>query len=278
MAWISLVAPGFSQFYNQDYWKIPVLYGTVGTSIFLGVKQHQKYKSLKNIYDDLYRKSYVPGPNDSNDGRFDRTLMDPVQSAMIRHNTWRQLFFGAAIGSYIYFIADGVINYPAANTQVKVATTLSTIFPGAGQFYNKSYWRVPIVVGGFASMIYVIDWNSRGYKRFNSAYQMRKALQDNPTNPNLPKDEFYNTSSFSTLASIKEERDRWRRARDLSIIITGALYVLNIIDAHVDAHLKDSDVSDDLSWNLRLEPTLQTTHTQTLGTTNSFGLSFCLTF
>ena len=65
-------------------------------------------------------------------------------------------------------------------SDVKKATTLACIFPGAGQIYNKSYWKVPFVVGGFAAMIYCIDWNNRGYQRFKKAYRLLSDYEKNP--------------------------------------------------------------------------------------------------
>lgn len=240
---ISFVVPGFAQFYNQDYWKIPVLYGLTGASLYFGIQQNRKYSSLRNIYDELMVQD-----------KYNRERINPVQRQMIRHNTWRQLFFGAAIGSYIYFLGDGVMNYPANNTQVKIATTLSLICPGAGQVYNGSYWRGIIIAGGFASVLYVIDWNNRIYQYHRTRFRETKDNQ-------------YMVS-----------RDSARRNRDLTIIIAGLIYVFNIMDAHVDAQLQDYDVGDDLSWNLSVRPTMGTTVTQTHGMTNSFGLNLCITF
>lgn len=74
---------------------------------------------------------------------------------------------------------------------MKKATTLACICPGAGQIYNKSYWKVPFVVGGFASMIYCIDWNNRGFQRFKKAYALRTAYDDNrDAYPDGSPDEF----------------------------------------------------------------------------------------
>lgn len=63
-------------------------------------------------------------------------------------------------------MGDAAVNYRYDASPVKKATTLATIFPGAGQVYNKSYWKLPFVVGGLATTIYTIDWNNRGYQRF----------------------------------------------------------------------------------------------------------------
>ncbi len=228
MSAISIVAPGFSQLYNRQYWKIPVLYGTVGGFTYLTINSGQKYRDYKKQYDEI---RYTDGAT--------RAQIDPVQTKMIRYKTQRDIFLMGAALSYLYFLGDGVLNYPHPTTTVKKATTLAMIFPGAGQIYNKSYWKVPIVVGTFATMAYVIDWNSRGYNRFRDAYNR------------YPNDEFKGVYSENTLSSI---RDQYRRNRDLSIILTGALWILSVVEAHVDAYMKDYDISDDLS--LSLEPAL----------------------
>lgn len=230
MSAISSVAPGFSQLYNKQYWKIPVLYGTVGGFSVLYAHSNNKYKKYKKIYDELRLTEGTP-----------RSQIDPYQTKMINYNTQRQVFFIGAAFTYLYFLGDGVVNYPHMTTPAKRATTLAMIFPGAGQFYNKSYWKVPIVIGAFATMGYVIDFNSRGYKRFREAYNLFEE----------GKDEFGGRYPQSTLQNL---RDSYRRNRDLSIILTCALYVLSVVEAHVDAYMKDYDISDDLT--MRVEPTL----------------------
>lgn len=230
MTAISLVAPGFSQLYNKQAWKIPILYGVTGGLAVLGFNQSNKYKAAKNEYNTLVNQQAT------------QEELDPAQCKMIRYNTTRTVFFVGAIASYLYFLGDGVLNYNGPENSVKKATTLAMICPGAGQLYNKSYWKVPIVVGAFATMGYVIDWNARGYKRYRTAYN--QVVNGQP-------DEFEGRYSADYLKNMK---DNFRRNRDLCIILTGALYLLNVVDAHVDAHLKDYDISDDLS--VRLEPTV----------------------
>ena len=175
--------------------------------------------------------------------------LDKIQTKLIRSNTRRQIYAGLAIASYIYFIGDAALNYATNDvSQVKKATTLSFICPGAGQIYNKSYWRVPIVIGGLASTIYTIDWNNRGYKRFTTAYTLRADYEANPEKyPNGSPDEFRGNYSPTFLKNLK---DSYRRNRDLCILLTAGIYLLQVMDAHVDAHLQDFDISDDLSMNV----------------------------
>lgn len=227
MSALSIVVPGLSQLYNKQYWKIPVMYGAVGGFTYLTITTGKKYRDYKGQYNTL-KAANAP-----------RSEIDPIQTKMINYNTQRQIFFVGAALSYLYFLADGVVNYSHPTTTAKKATTLAMIFPGAGQIYNKSYWKVPIVIGGFATMGYIIDFNSRGYNRFRDAYN------------DYPNDEFSGRYPQTTLQNM---RDKFRRNRDLGIILTGALYILSIVEAHVDAYLKDYDISDDLT--MRVEPTL----------------------
>ena len=232
MAAISLIAPGFSQLYNNQPRKVPVLYATMGASIFFGIRENRTYQYYKKRYDDLKYNGAT------------QATLDPWQENMINHNTYRQLLFGAAIASYIYFISDGVVNYPGKLTGVKKATTLSTVCPGAGQVYNGSFWKLPIVVGGLATMAFIIDWNNRGYQRFKLAFNQKA---ENEAGNTQIHDEFNGRYPSEFL---RNWRNSYRRNRDMCIILTGAFYLLNIIDAHVDAHLKDYDISDDLVMNL----------------------------
>lgn len=262
---ISAVLPGYGQIYNKQYWKLPILYGTIGTSIGFAIHQNSVYKPLKTRYNELIA-----------DGLYRTEELNQVQGDMIRSNTKRQLLWGAALASYIYFLGDAAVNYSTNEvSSVKKATTLSLICPGAGQVYNKSYWRVPIVMGGMASMIYVVDWNNRGFKRFKTAYALRADFDVNPGNypDGVSKDEFRGRYSATYLKNL---RDSYRRNRDLSIILTAAVYAFQAIDAHVDAHLKDFDVSDDLS--VRLDPMFDYQYSDIYGGSPVFGVNFNVTF
>lgn len=275
ISWISAVAPGFGQIYNKQYWKLPILYSTVGAGITMGVIENKKYQDYKRQVTAITNISTTRTEE-----------LDALQTQMIRHNTRRQLYFIGAIASYIYFIGDAAVNYngkiPAS--RVKKATTLSMICPGAGQIYNGSYWKAPIVIGGFASMVYVIDWNNRGYQRFRTAYNLRvnydNALKEynaatdktGLTKPS-PTDEFRGRYTADYLKNLKNS---YRRNRDLSIIITAGVYLFNVIDAHVDAHLKDYDISDNLSMDV--QPHIGNVYTAQSGSINTYGLGININF
>ena len=128
------------------------------------------------------------------------------------------------------------------------ATIMSAALPGLGQVYNGKWWKVPIIYGGYAGLTYMAVSNHNQMVRFREAYLIR--TDDNPDTV----DEYVGTYSDANLRDLKVTR---QRNRDLSFIIMGILYVLNIIDANVDGHLKDFDVSEDLS--MRIRPHMQQT-------------------
>jgi len=115
------------------------------------------------------------------------------------------------------------------------ASVLSTIIPGAGQVYNKKYWKVPIIYGSLATSIYFINENQNKYTTYKNAYLQRINGEIDDYS------ELYNISQLITIM------DFYERNRDVSYIITAAIYLLNIVDASVDAHLLDFDVSDELT-------------------------------
>jgi hypothetical protein len=120
----------------------------------------------------------------------------------------------------------------------KKAAILSAALPGAGQVYNKKYWKLPIIYAGFAGLTYSFQFNQSHYLKYRNALKDR--LNGNP-------DSYvgiYTTDQLGTLYKY------YHRYRDLSVIGGLVLYVLNIVDASVDAHLFTFNVNDDLSLNL----------------------------
>lgn len=127
-----------------------------------------------------------------------------------------------------------------------IAAFYSAILPGLGQAYNKKYWKIPIVVGAIATGIVVHDFNNKQYNRYRDAFKRRLA--------GFTDDEFYgvdangnpaNIPIISDDALIRAQR-QFRRNRDIATLITVGIYVLNIIDANVDAHLLQFNVDENL--------------------------------
>ena len=134
---------------------------------------------------------------------------------------------------------------------------LGVIVPGAGQIYNRSYWKVPIVYGAFVGCLYAISWNGRMYSDYKQAY-IDILLAKDYTDPNasfiklLP--EGYTIASLGGVSNytsiLNNRQNQYRRNRDLGIIATVAVYALSLIDAFVDAQLYNFDISPDLTLNV----------------------------
>lgn len=133
------------------------------------------------------------------------------------------------------------------------AVWLSALFPGLGQIYNRRYWKVPIVVGGFMGITYAMTWNGRMLTDYTKAY--RDATDNDPNTksymnfyPPNTKEEDLNMDLLRK--TLKSKKDYFRRNRDLSIICMVGLYLLCMVDAYVDASLAHFDISPDLSMNV----------------------------
>ena len=132
------------------------------------------------------------------------------------------------------------------------ATWLAVVFPGGGQIYNRKYWKLPIIYGGFAGCAYALSWNGKMYKDYSQAY-----LDIMDSNPNtksyedlLPPNATYNEEQLKN--TLKRRKDMFRRYRDLSIFAFIGVYIISIIDAYVDAELSNFDITPDLS--MKVEP------------------------
>lgn len=130
------------------------------------------------------------------------------------------------------------------------ATIYSMILPGLGQAYNKKYWKIPIIYAGFGVFTYFIIFNNNEYQEWKDAYIY--ALE-NPDGDVPPINDYYEKYGYDSNI-LREQKDYYRRNRDLTIILTGLWYLLNVVDAAVDAHLMTWNVDEDLS--IRLEPEL----------------------
>lgn len=139
----------------------------------------------------------------------------------------------------------------------KRALWLALVLPGAGQIYNRKYWKLPIVYGGFVGCIYAARWNGQMYDDYSQAYM--DIMDDNPETQSY--NQFLHLGSTITDANkeryvnlFKRRKDYYRKYRDLSIFALIGVYALSVIDAYVDASLSEFDISEDLS--LKIEPSV----------------------
>lgn len=130
------------------------------------------------------------------------------------------------------------------------AVWLSALCPGLGQIYNRRYWKLPIVVGGYMGLAYATDWNNAMLRDYTKAY---RDLMDNDPDTKSYMDFFAPGVSESQLSKswlesvFQSRRNYFRRNRDLCIISMVGVYLLAMVDAYVDASLAHFDISPDLS-------------------------------
>ena len=136
------------------------------------------------------------------------------------------------------------------NPSPERAVWMSALFPGLGQIYNRRYWKLPIVVGGFMGLGYATNWNNGMLRDYSQAY--RDLMDNDPSTksymdffPPNTKEENLNKTWLTNI--MKSRRDYYRRNRDLCIISCVGLYLICMVDAYVDASLAHFDISPDLS-------------------------------
>lgn len=139
------------------------------------------------------------------------------------------------------------------NPDPQRALWMSALCPGLGQIYNRRYWKLPIVVGAFVGLSYGASWNNRMYKDYSKGY--RDVMDDDPDTRSY-MDFFPPTVRESDLDRawlqkvMKNKRDYYRRYREICVIAMVGVYLINIVDAYVDASLAHFDISPDLTLDV----------------------------
>lgn len=165
----------------------------------------------------------------------------------------------------------------------KRALWLALVIPGGGQIYNHKYWKLPIVYGGFVGCAYALSWNNMMYKDYSQGYLDIMDDDDNTKSyenflPYGVKVTEANRSRYESI--LKKRKDYFRKYRDMSVFAFGAVYLLSVIDAYVDANLSSFEINDDLS--LRIEPAIINNankhHGALSNSTSAYGLQCSLKF
>ncbi len=164
----------------------------------------------------------------------------------------------------------------------KKALWMAIVFPGGGQVYNRKYWKIPLVYGGFLGCMYAMTWNNTMYRDYSQAYIDIMDKDDNTQSYMNFIPEWYDVKgNMSRLQEMfKRKKNFYRRYRDLSMFCMIGVYALSIVDAYVDAELSDFDISSDLS--MKVHPTIindrfSAMHASGLST-NSYGLQCSFSF
>lgn len=147
------------------------------------------------------------------------------------------------------------------------AAFYSAVLPGLGQVYNKKYWKVPIVYGALGAGIYAYTFYNGEYQRFRTAFKRRRA--------GFTDDEFIDVIPLPGDDRLERLQNAKQNERDLALLVTIIIYALNIVDANVDAHLKQFNISDDLSWDMNLQPYLEA---NPINNNPNYGMALTITF
>ncbi|MBR5707330.1 MAG: hypothetical protein IKX55_07160 [Bacteroidaceae bacterium] len=194
-------------------------------------------------------------------------LMDeaPFDDEKPRHSTWKEIEQEK--------LDQFQRNATAWEPEPRVAVWLSLLVPGGGQIYNRKFWKLPIVYGGYVGCIYALTWNQSTYMDYQNAYV--DIMDDDPTTNSfedfLPPHYEIDTSMENWLKDVfRQRKNKYRRWRDMSIFAFAGMYVVAAIDAYVDAELSHFDISPDLSFSV--EPNIMIDHRGT--PTAGFSLAF----
>lgn len=135
----------------------------------------------------------------------------------------------------------------------KKALWLAIAIPGGGQIYNRKYWKLPLIYGGFVGCVYALNWNNMMYHDYSNAYI--DITDDDPNTKSyenfIPQNYNINQNLTRVQDLFRRKKNYYRRYRDLSMFCMIGVYVLSIIDAYVDAELSSFDISKNLSMKVR---------------------------
>lgn len=229
----SVIMPGTAQIYNKQYWKLPIVYGGIGSLAGTGGYYLHQYKKSVKAYD-----AYIASGQD--------LTLYPNGAPAINYKakttgTW--LMVGAGL-VYWGSLMDGVACYKSdKEPNPGRAALYSALVPGLGQIYNGEYFKVPIYLGCLLGSTHFLINNNTNYVRF-------KRIHNEASNP----DPEISSKSPISAETAKWYRDEYRRYRDYSIVATALFYFLQVIDANVFAYMHDFEVTDDISMNI--EPTV----------------------
>lgn len=144
-------------------------------------------------------------------------------------------------------------NWSTWRPSPKRALWMALVLPGAGQIYNRKYWKLPIIYGGFVGCAYAMRWNNMMYRDYSQAYL--DIMDNDPTTESY--NQFLHLGTQITEANkarwqeiFRKRKDRYRRWRDMSFFVMVGVYAFSVIDAYVDASLSEFDISPDLSLNI----------------------------
>jgi len=260
--------PGGGQAYNKQYWKASLYAASVLGFGITAIQQRRAYNSDYAAYSNLLHQHAQGIAYDSDE----LASLRVRKKIALRNANWLST---AALLSYSFSLVDA---YASAHIHNDIRTHSplqaayrSAVLPGFGQAYNRKYWKIPIVYAGLAAGSYAIYYTWNECQTFREEYLARTRLGYGTVNEDL---------TFFSDSELLIQKNQYRRYLELSILLTSVWYVTNIVDALIDAHLHDFDVSPDLSWQVSpyVLPPHVTTNLADTQTTFSGGLRLVVDF
>lgn len=239
----SIVLPGYGQIYNKQYWKLPIVYTGIGTLAYFGRQEALAFRS-----DTAYIRLFPD-------------FSDAFTISSKEHWHKRSQYY-RGLAAFVWLTAlDVAINYEFEGNYPARATVYSTMLPGLGQIYNKKYYKVPIIYAVLAGAGYYAGSMNTQYQRYLNALRNKEDI-----------DYYTYDSDYNVMVIVKDAR---RRDRDIGYLVFGLAYLLQVLDANVDANMIDYDISDDLSFEFtpvlfENKNVLASSHTLGLGLTFNF--------
>ena len=202
----------------------------------------------------------------ANDSIFEQRCDAIIDNIMAKDVLYTDSLYAATMKHEVIHLTDSAATTDIAEGDNRIrsnfrpnpakATWLAIAIPGGGQIYNRKYWKLPIVYGGFVGCMYAYNWNNQMYSDYKQAYL---DIMDSDPNTKSYEGFFRKGYDFESNKSylqnvFKKRKDRYRRWRDLSIFVTIGVYLISVIDAYVDAQLSSFDISENL--DLTISPQL----------------------
>ena len=231
----SMVLPGWGQIRNDQPLKAGLFFGATAAGVYTTLQYSDEFSAYDNAYS--IRLQTFNDPEDE----FPQLSLDELHEFRRSARSEKDIATGATAYVYLVNVFDAAAQYkiqredPNKHSATKAAY-YSAILPGLGQAYNKKYWKIPIVYAALGTSAYMAI-NNRDYHRdYRTELEYRSV------------DETTGFRTALTTENLEDQLEYWRKWRDIAYVATGAVYLLNILDATVDAHLKDYNVDEDLAF------------------------------
>lgn len=235
------LVPGGGQYYNKQYWKTPFFASGVAALTTATITTRINYNKQLNKYNQVL-ENYANGIEDNTDLL---PIQEKKQKALQQYN----IAFNALLIFYSANLLDAYMNSHIKNDKIVrspiKAAYRAMLIPGWGQAYNKKYWKIPIVYAGFAAAGVGFYLNRKEYLNYKNEYLVR--TRPGFYAPNNPDPQLAFITDNNILIGRKNV---YRRYVEISIIGGTLWYAITILDALIDAHLVDFDVSEDLSFKV----------------------------